>query len=172
MPRPRAALAMSAVARERLFTPASLARLRELAEIDTELQDVEVLITGWGAPPVDDALLAAAPRLRAVIHAAGSARRLITPAAWARSLVVSTAAAANAQPVAEYTLAMILLANKAAPAAERAYRERRARGDALAEYPAIGNYAKTVGIVGASRVGRRVIELLAPFDLEVLVHDP
>jgi len=29
-----------------------------------------------------------------------------------------------------------------------------------------------VGIVGASRIGRRVIELLRPFDLDVLLHDP
>jgi phosphoglycerate dehydrogenase-like enzyme len=167
MAKPRAALSMSPLARERLFTPAALARLHELAEL-VPGGDVEVLITGWGAPPIDDP----APALRAVIHAAGSARRLITPAAWARGIVVSTAAAANAPPVAEYTLAMILLANKAAPAAERLYRERRAHVDALAELPGVGNLGKTVGIVGASRVGRRVIELLEPFDLDVLVYDP
>jgi phosphoglycerate dehydrogenase-like enzyme len=173
---------MSPLARERLFTPVALARLGELAEIDTDavitdfaaarVADVEVLVTGWGCPPIDAAVLAAAPRLRAVVHAAGSARRVVTAACWERGIVVSTAAAANAQPVAEYTLAMILLANKAAWAAERTYRERRSRVDALGEFPRLGNLGKTVGIVGASRVGRRVIELLAPFDLDVLVHDP
>jgi phosphoglycerate dehydrogenase-like enzyme len=40
------------------------------------------------------------------------------------------------------------------------------------EFPAIGNYRRTVGIVGAYRIGRRVIELLRPFDLEVVVADP
>jgi phosphoglycerate dehydrogenase-like enzyme len=96
----------------------------------------------------------------------------VRPACWARGILVSTAAAANAQPVAEYTLAAILLANKATLTAAHAYRERRARIDPLAEYPGVGNYGKTVGLVGASRVGRRVIELLAPFDLRVLVSDP
>ncbi|NEE59161.1 hydroxyacid dehydrogenase, partial [Streptomyces sp. SID8455] len=42
----------------------------------------------------------------------------------------------------------------------------------LAEFPGIGNYRRTVGLVGASRIGRRVAELLRPFDLRVLVHDP
>jgi phosphoglycerate dehydrogenase-like enzyme len=67
---------------------------------------------------------------------------------------------------------MILLANKAADRMARAYRERRARVDLLAEFPAVGNRDKLVGIVGASRIGRRVIELLRPFELDVLVSDP
>ena len=176
MARPRVALAMSDTAFARLFTPRSLARLRDVAEVaDAEigaLGDVELLLTGWGCPPVDEAVLASAPRLRAIVHAAGSAKAHVTPVCWARGILVSTAAEANAQPVAEYTLATILLANKAARRAERLYRERRGRVDALAELPAAGNAGKTVGVVGASRIGRRVIELLRPFDLEVLVHDP
>jgi phosphoglycerate dehydrogenase-like enzyme len=56
--------------------------------------------------------------------------------------------------------------------AARDYGARRARIDALAEYPDIGNRARTVGLVGASRVGRRVIELLRPFELRVVVADP
>jgi phosphoglycerate dehydrogenase-like enzyme len=163
---------MSAVARERLFPSASLARLREVADLEASLADAEVLLTGWGGPSVDEATLAGAPHLRAIVHAAGSARAIVTPACWERGIVVSTAAAANAQPVAEFTLAAILLANKAALAAALEYRERRARIDALAEYPEIGNLGKVVGLVGASRVGRRVIELLRPFDLRVIVADP
>jgi phosphoglycerate dehydrogenase-like enzyme len=38
--------------------------------------------------------------------------------------------------------------------------------------PAVGNRAKRVGLVGASRVGRLVIELLRPFELEVVLCDP
>jgi len=36
----------------------------------------------------------------------------------------------------------------------------------------MGNRGKTVGIVGASRIGRLVMERLGSFDLRVLVHDP
>ena len=35
-----------------------------------------------------------------------------------------------------------------------------------------GNRRKVVGIVGASRIGRRLIELLQPFDYELLLFDP
>jgi len=37
----------------------------------------------------------------------------------------------------------------------------------------VGNYDKTIGIVGASMIGRRVIELLSPFPhLRVVLYDP
>ncbi len=112
------------------------------------------------------------PRLRAVVHAAGSVKHHVTEACWERGLLVSSAAAANAVPVAEYTLAAILFANKRVLESAHAYRAARGPVDLLRRYPAVGNYHRTVGIVGASLIGRRVMELLRPFDLRVLVHDP
>ena len=76
------------------------------------LRDVELLVTGWGCPPLDAAALDSAPRLRAVVHTAGSVRAHVTEACWERGIAVTSAAAANAVPVAEYTVAMILLSGK------------------------------------------------------------
>nr|WP_128376591.1 hydroxyacid dehydrogenase [Streptomyces cavernae] len=162
------------------------ARLAELTDIDPNLvlddlttpaahralADVELLVTGWGCPPIDEAALKAAPLLRAVVHTAGTVRHHITPACWERGLAVSSAAAANAVPVAEYTLAMILLANKRVLDTARAYRLERRRIDWNERHPNAGNYHRTVGILSASVIGRRVIELLRPHDLTVLLHDP
>lgn len=36
----------------------------------------------------------------------------------------------------------------------------------------MGNFDKRIGLVGASRIGRHVIELLRPYSLEVVVADP
>lgn len=132
----------------------------------------DVLLTGWGCPSVDASALARAPRLRAIVHAAGTVKGHVSEACWERGLIVSSAAAANALPVAEYTLAAILFANKKVFRLQHVYREARAFRWWPAEAPGLGNYGKTIGIVGASQVGRRVIELLRPFDFEVLVHDP
>jgi phosphoglycerate dehydrogenase-like enzyme len=128
----------------------------------------EVLVTGWGAPPVDDAALAGMPRLRAVIHAGGS----VTEHVLDRGIVVRAATCANTLPVAEYTLAMILLANKDIRAMAQRYRAERRPLDLVGDYPVTGNFGRTVGIVGASRVGRRVLRLLASFDLRLLLADP
>jgi phosphoglycerate dehydrogenase-like enzyme len=136
------------------------------------LRDTELLITGWGCPPLDAAALAAAPRLRAVVHTAGSVRGLVTQACWDRGIEVSSAAAANALPVAEYTVAMILLSGKQVLEQARRYRAARSRPGEFTGLSGLGNYRRTVGVLSASLIGRRVIELLRPYDLRILLHDP
>ncbi len=142
------------------------------AEGRAVLKHADILLTGWGCPMIDHAVLDAAPRLRYVLHAAGSVKHHIGDACWERGIQVSSAADANAIPVAEYTVAMIVLANKRVLQIARALHTTRT--DVLAEqlFPDMGNYRKRVGIIGASKIGRHVIRLLAPYDLDVVVSDP
>ncbi|WP_329414850.1 hydroxyacid dehydrogenase [Streptomyces sp. NBC_00704] len=182
---PRAVFAMDPVNLPLLFPEPLMARLRRTAEIDTalvvtDLRDpaaaaalagAEVLITGWGCPRLDEDAAAAAPRLRAVLHAAGSVRSLVGESLWERGVAVSSAVTGNAVPVAEYTLAMILLAGKDAFAHRERFRRTHAQ-PTPAETAGTGNLGRVVGVIGASRVGRRLLELLRPFDFDVLLHDP
>jgi phosphoglycerate dehydrogenase-like enzyme/alpha-beta hydrolase superfamily lysophospholipase len=141
-------------------------------EAQAALTDVEILITGWGCPKIGLDVLEAAPNLRAIIHAGGVIADKLPPLPAGRSIAGSNAGDANGRPVAEYTLAMILLANKQAFESSHLYGQRRTRIDREQEFPKAGNYQKTIGLVGASRIGRRVAELLQPFELDVLVYDP
>ncbi|MFI9253817.1 hydroxyacid dehydrogenase [Streptomyces sp. NPDC053069] len=184
-PPPRAVFAMDPVHLPLLFPPPLMARLRRTADVDPALvvrdfadpavagalAGAEVLLTGWGCPHLDAGVLAAAPRLRAVLHAAGSVRSLVGEAVWKQGVTVSSAVTGNALPVAEYTLAMILLLGKDAFEHRERYRRTHAR-PTLAETASTGNLGRRVGVIGASRVGRRLMELLRPFDLTVLLHDP
>lgn len=156
----------------RVLAPQPLRRLDD-ATARLMLGETEILVTGWGCPPIDKAVLAAAPRLRLVAHAAGSVRALVSPDVFDRGIAVVSAADANALPVAEYTVAAILFANKGVlDFAARYRRERRPLGIYVNSGAEIGNYGKTIGLVGASRIGRRVAQLLRPFDFTVLVADP
>lgn len=184
--RPRAALAMQPGTAAALLNAPSLAALAQVCDLAplpvlddfttdrarAVLAETELLVTGWGCPPLDAPALASAPRLRAVVHTAGSVRGHVTDACWERGIEVSSAAAANALPVAEYTVAMILLSGKRVLERARDYRTERRRDDWLTTSPVVGNYGRTVGILSASLIGRRVIELLRPYDLRVLLHDP
>ncbi|WOH18517.1 hydroxyacid dehydrogenase [Paenarthrobacter sp. GOM3] len=136
------------------------------------LAKADILITGWGCPMIDEAVLEAAPRLRYVLHAAGSVKHHIGDACWERGVQVSSAADANAIPVAEYTVAMIVLANKRVLQIAQTLHSTRTDVPAEQLFPDMGNYRKKVGIIGASKIGRHVIRLLAPYDLDVVVSDP
>ncbi|GGU33161.1 2-hydroxyacid dehydrogenase [Lentzea flava] len=136
-----------------------------------ELPDIDLLVTGWGCPPITAAALERLPSLKAVVHTAGSVKGFVTDACWERGIAVSSAAAANALPVAEYTVAMILLSGKRVLERARDYKATQRIGHYDIP-PAVGNYGATIGILSASMIGRRVIELLRPHDFHVLVHDP
>ncbi|MFE5595847.1 hydroxyacid dehydrogenase [Streptomyces sp. NPDC056549] len=186
--RPAVLLAMGPGIDERLLTDAHRTRLAALADTDPRLvahdltrpdprvaaalAEAEILLTCWGATPLTAEVLDRAPRLRAVVHAAGSVKHHITDACWERGLRVTSAAAANALPVAEYTLAAILFAGKRVLRSAQQYGELRTDHAWLEESTTWGNYRRTVGIVGASRIGRRVVDLLRPFDVEILLYDP
>lgn len=183
--RPAALFALGAHHLPDLYPPRSMHRLQQLVRIDptvvaerfdtddvrAALASADFLITGWGCPPITADVLDLAPRLQAVLHTAGSVKALLSPAFWERGLAITSAAAANAVPVAEYTVAAILFAGKNVFGLRDRYHSTR--HFTLAEVQTgVGNYGRTVGLIGASRIGRRVIELLRPFDLEVCLFDP
>lgn len=149
-----------------LLTPADLPARRD------EARAVEAIFCTWGMPLLDEATLAEYfPSLKAVFYAAGSVKHFAEPL-LARGVTVVSAWAANALPVAEVTLSQILLAGKNyysilrwsnTPPAQRAVPSREAGH---------GNYHSEVAIIGAGMIGRRVLDLLRPFDLQPLLVDP
>jgi len=184
---PTAVLVMGERTFDDLFDAARLERLMRSVRLDTpirvddlrapgaaaRLSEADYLLTGWGTPTLGVDVLDAAPRLKGVVHTGGSVKHLIAPEFWDRGVVVTSAADANAIPVAEFTLATILLEAKRAPAYIEGYaRSREVGGGWRDEIAPAVTFGGTVGIIGLSRVGRRVAELLRMFDLEVLASDP
>ena len=121
---PVAALAMHPVVMEQILRRDHIDRLRrccalphpepvrhyeQLAQLAPQ---VEILVTSWGCAPITQEVLDRLPALKLIAHLAGSVKGFIDGSAWARGIQVTNAVAANAVPVAEYTLAAILFANK------------------------------------------------------------
>lgn len=133
-----------------------------------------VLITGWGSDLYDMDAVQKLPNLALIAHLGGSVKSVVTQDVIASGIRVTQAASVNARPVAEFTLATILMHCKQVRGWEALYREQRsAINTRTASLSAlVGTRGRVVGIVGASRIGRRVIELLAPHGMQVLLHDP
>jgi phosphoglycerate dehydrogenase-like enzyme len=136
------------------------------AEHAAGLSDLEVIFSTWGMPALTEEQLDQLPHLRAVFYAAGTVKGFAVPL-LRRGIVVVSAWAANAIPVSEFTLAQILLSTKNY---FRDVREYRQAGKRVSQGP--GNFGETVALIGAGQIGRRMIGLLKPFNLNVLVFDP
>lgn len=181
--RPKAALAMHPHLPDRLFSRQVRHDLDAMLQLhpipitqeiatDADLEELELLIGGWGCPLLDERTLSRMPQLRAVIYTAGSVKGFATDELFRRGIAVTSGVDFNALPVAEYTLAAILMSGKRVFELAGVYRTTKQFRPFEEEPDYWGNYGLKVGIVGASRIGRRVIELLAPFDVDPVFYDP
>jgi len=133
------------------------------------LADAEVIFSGWGGPKIDDEFLAAASELRAVFYGAGSIKGIATDAFWDRGILITSAYAANAIPVAEFTISQMIFCLKRGWQFALSIRRDGAfpsRGEVF------GAYGSTVGIISLGMVGRRVCSFLKSLELHVLAYDP
>jgi phosphoglycerate dehydrogenase-like enzyme len=142
----------------------------EVAENSEALREAEVIFSTWGAPSIDLAFLERTPNLRAFFYAAGSVKSWLHPETLSRGVTVCSAAAANAVPVAEFTLAVVLLSLKQAFRYLRSLPEDHGWLDSRDLIR--GNYGSKVGIVSLGLTGISVVEKLRPFDLELQAYDP
>jgi phosphoglycerate dehydrogenase-like enzyme len=134
------------------------------------LPQADAVITSWGTAPLDEDVIAAAPRLRAMAHMGGSVKRFVSPALWTRGIQVTSAAPALARDVAETAVGLMLVGAKRIWPLSAHLRDGGWRESAA--WPSRELHASVVGLVGAGHVGRHVIRLLKPFDADILLADP
>lgn len=128
----------------------------------------DALLPGFAR--VDQALLAAAPRVRWV-HKWGIGIDAIDLAALRRrGIGLAITSGANSQPVAELALALTLAVYRRIPYVNRVMRqglwptpEMRATCFQI--------QGKTVGLYGFGQIGRRLAQLLLGFEVQILYHD-
>ncbi|MBE6611092.1 MAG: hydroxyacid dehydrogenase [Ruminococcaceae bacterium] len=136
-----------------------------------ELNEVEIAFSTWGMFPLTGEQIAKYfGKLKAVFYGAGTVQYFARPFLEA-GISVHSAWAANAVPVAEYTVAQIILANKG-------YFQRFHRScnetwiNKSAKYDFTGNYKNKVGLIGIGMIGSLVAEMLKAYNFEVLAFDP
>ena len=129
-------------------------------------RNTEYVFSTWGMPQFsEDEIKDTLPSLKAVFYAAGSVQKFARPFLNC-GIKVFSAWAANAVPVAEYTVAQIVLANKGF-FKTMSFTDRAAAKKEFENFP--GNYNAKVGIIGAGMIGKMVIQRLKDYHLDVLV---
>ncbi|TMV49607.1 hydroxyacid dehydrogenase [Paenibacillus mesophilus] len=133
------------------------------------IEGADFAITSWGCSKLTQDILDQAPRLQAVIHAAGTVKGIVTPELWARGVRVSSGNGPLGRGVAETALGLTITSLKNMWELSQTTRNGgwNAGKDRIREL-----YQITVGVIGAGQAGRHYIRLLRNFDVTIMVFDP
>ena len=198
--RPQVLLAFSPQVRESFLDPAQLHRLETFADwqwlpcegggrtyfraeddaatsasVIAAARTADALVVCHGAPLIDAAILDAAPNLRIIGELEGDrfAGRIDLDAAWARNIRTVDVTNGSSYPVSEWALGLILVSMHNGGAHFRNIINGQTAPDPVASALMPGLLTgKRVGMIGCGHMGRRLMQLLRPFNAEIWVHDP
>ncbi len=114
-------------------------------------------------------VIQASPRLRVIAKHGIGVDNVDVHAATELKIPVLISASANYRSVAEHALALMLSLAKDIPTLDA--RVRGGHWDKTS-YCGVELFRKGLGLVGFGRIGRRLAELAAPFEMNVMVFDP
>jgi D-3-phosphoglycerate dehydrogenase len=149
----------------RILTPD---QVEKAGGLPAALADADGLIVR-SAVQVDEALLAAAPRLRVIGRAGVGVDNIDADAATRHGIVVMNTPGANAIAVAELTVALMLALARELPRANSTMHQGKWEKKSLGGSEL---RAKTLGILGLGRIGLEVARRARAFGMEIIGHDP
>lgn len=158
--------------KEELFRLAGLSDTVYTKESEEDFSGVEYIFSTWGMPIFEkEEIQTRFPSLKGVFYAAGTVQSFARPFLEC-GVKVYSAWAANAVPVAEYTVSQIILANKGFFASSRlaSVGEREKAAAVFSGYR--GNFGARVGLIGVGMIGSLVAEMLRAYKLSVCAFDP
>jgi len=131
------------------------------------LENMDVLVCGWGTPQLTKEVLRKANRLKLVAHVAGSVANVASADMYERGIRIVCGNEAFARSVAEAALAYMLCALRYIPF----YNERMQNGlwkPAVSYGRALND--QRVGIIGYGAISKYLLELLRPFKVKILLY--
>lgn len=140
-------------------------------ELCEKIKGMDVVITGWGSPWIDEDVLQYADSLKYVAHTGGSVANYVCEEVYKRGITVISGNEMYAESVAEGVIAYILASLRMIPRFSH-----RLSYDKVWENQDLGrNYAKglldrTVGIVSYGTISKYIIPMLQPFHVKIKLY--
>ena len=180
--RPRIGVVIHQPLLDRLFSPEDKARLNSMTDVawadkdePLTLEEAKAILTrcrigvgSWNTPWPDGAVLAACPSLELWVHAAGTVKHMFGAHLKGRKLTIASCAPAIADGVAEITLGQLIVGLKRIlpnAASNRSGPSPRPEDVQTLAF-------SSIGVIGASEVGKGVIRHLVGHRARVLLYDP
>jgi len=137
-------------------------------ELAVAIADADALVVRGGTR-VDDELLEHATQLKVVGRAGIGIENMDMAALNRKGVVVMNTPFGSTTTTAEHTIAMLLALARQIPAAHRSVRDGEWDKERFLGVEIAG---KTLGVVGAGKIGRLVIERARGLKMQVVVFDP
>lgn len=137
-------------------------------EFVSELAGADALIVR-SATKVTRDMLSLGPRLKAVGRAGVGVDNVDIPAATEKGVAVFNAPGGNTTAAAELTMALLISVARKIPAAEASLRSGRWN---RSDFKGVELRGKTLGLIGAGRIGSEVGIRCKAFDMHVIAYDP
>jgi glyoxylate reductase len=120
---------------------------------------------------IDANFIAARPRLKAIANYAVGFNNIDVAACTARKIGVTNTPDVLTNATAEIAWTLLMAAARRAGEAERALRAGRWDGWGPLQYLGVDVVGRTLGIVGAGRIGARFAQMAAGFEMRLLYHN-
>ncbi len=178
------ALLVNGEFRQRIFNEKYYDKIRKFGELkifdkenfeDTQyvldfVKGAEVIITSWDSPVISKEILDVCPDLKAVIHAAGSVKPVVSEEFINRKVRITGSAVAIGEGVAETALGFAISACKGFYRLNEDTKNKLWNENTKSYVKDF--YDINVGVISGGFVGRHMVKLLKNFHVDVLMYDP
>jgi phosphoglycerate dehydrogenase-like enzyme len=141
--------------------------------------NVDALLVCHGSPRLTGAIMDRMPTVKLIAEVEGDrfSQRIDVNAAAERNITVVDTTNGSSYPVSEWAIAMAMIGLRNAGALYRRMiageTPFRTNADRVADFSWNGELTgKKVGLIGCGYIGRRLLELLAPFHCDTYAFDP
>jgi len=182
MSKPKIGILVKKSLRERILSDEDLQIMKSFADVEinpsdedfSEEEAAEFLagkdgaMSSWRVSNLTPGILEKAPGLKIWAYGAGTVKGKICDEAWEKGVVVTSSAPAIADDVAELTMGFITIGLRRVIT----YMRKMQANEPALKPLSRSLYKRTVGVISASQVGQRVMNLLQPYDVRILLYDP
>ncbi|MCY3871519.1 MAG: hydroxyacid dehydrogenase [Gemmatimonadetes bacterium] len=183
MSKPNVGIVIRKSLRKKILSDRDLETLESFANVTINDEDRDIVdeeaaeflngmdgaMTSWNSGDLTPAILEGVPTLKIWAYGAGTVKGKICDEAWEKDIVVTSAAPAIADDVAELTMGFMTMGLRRVFSHSRAMREGEKKPD---KTESRSLYRRTIGVISASQVGQRVMRLLRPYQTRILLYDP
>lgn len=166
---------------ETFITPKSIARLEEQGtvtrnmtthhlnadELAEQAYDADVIVCGWGTPTYTKEVTDRLPNLKIIAYTGGSMANVVTEEVLESGIIALTGNYIFAQSVAEGCLCYTLCALREIEKYQNLVRNGSWTNGTWYNR---GLFGRKIGIVGFGEIARNYVEMLRPFDMEILIN--